>query len=164
MFLLHNVFEKNSIIKKILDDGYLRSSSKTKNIRLFGGVKGSEFIYLRISQKGDKADLYIDPKILLTCVFYLNIGWHGEVYEKSTKVDGRKITEKQLHNILNKFKIEIKKSIIDNKKNNLLSPLMTSNEILVRKNISLHTYLKKISINKYNNYILNNYPTVSIIQ
>jgi hypothetical protein len=165
MFLLHNVFEKYSIIKKILEEGFLKSSIKTKKTGMLKNNKVSQFIYLRISQKGDNsADLFLDPKILLSCIFYLNIGWHGEIYEKTTKIDGRKLTEIQLNEVLNKFKLDIKKSIINNKKNNILSPLLTSNEILVRKNISLHKYLKKISINnKYTKYINNNYPNIIIL-
>ena len=48
MYLLHNICEKSKFIKTILDDGYLRSSYKTKNVKMYGQEKGSQFIYLRI--------------------------------------------------------------------------------------------------------------------
>ena len=82
--------------------------------------------------------MYLDTQLLLTCVFYLHIGYHGEINKKSIKVDGRKLSEDQLNSILKKFIIKIKKY---NKTISL--PIMMSNEILVRKNISLHKYLKK---------------------
>lgn len=48
MYLLHNTDETK--IFEILSDGKLKSSFKTKNIRLYGKEEGSKYIYLRLNQ------------------------------------------------------------------------------------------------------------------
>lgn len=166
--LLHNTDEK--YIYKILSDGKLKSSSKTKNIRMYGNQNnniGSKYIYLRISQSGDYGNLYLDSKLLLENIFYLQLGWHGEVIDKHEKIDGRKLTPKELKNILLKFKKKVKTYYQNQIKNNIPIPLMMSNEILVKNNIDLRKYLKRIHIVDKNKKIIDkinkSFPDVKLI-
>ncbi len=45
---------------------------------MYGHPHGSIYIYLRLSQKNDYGNLYLDSKLLLENVFYLQTGWHEE--------------------------------------------------------------------------------------
>lgn len=163
MFLLHST--DNTHIYKILLDGKLKSSSKTKNIRMYGQPSGSKYIYLRLDQKNDNGDLYLDIKLLLENVFYLQTGWHGEPITK--KIDGRKLTFIQLKKLLNEFKKQIQKYYKTQIKNNIHIPLMMSNEILVKNNIDLKKYLIKIKMIGFNKnvheFVNDNYPNTTII-
>ena len=80
MYLIHNISNKKYIYK-ILKDGYSRPSSKTKNIQMSG--YGSKYIFLKLNKKNDnEANLYLDYRLLLETVFYLNIGWQGDITKK----------------------------------------------------------------------------------
>jgi hypothetical protein len=48
--LVHSIFDNNQskALYKILSDGFLKSSSKTKNSKLFGHEKGSPYIFIKI--------------------------------------------------------------------------------------------------------------------
>lgn len=161
MYLLHNTDE--SYIYKILSDGKLKSSSKTKNVRMYGNPSGSKYIYLRIEQKKDLGNLYLDSKLLLENVFYLQIGWHGEIIEE--KIDGRNMKEDELKILLEEFKRKVVNNYKKQKKIGI--PIMMSNEILVKNNINLKKYLKKIKIvnksDKIKNILKNNYPNVLLL-
>lgn len=163
MYLLHNTDE--SYIYKILSDGKLKSSSKTKNVRMFGQPSGSKYIYLRLNQKKDYGNLYLDPKLLLENIFYLQTGWHGEPV--SEKIDGRKLTFTQLNKILSDFRKQVQKYYKIQLKNNIPIPIMMSNEILVKNNIDLKKYLKKIHIVNKNQKIINtineSYPKITFL-
>lgn len=151
MYLLHNTDESH--IYKILSDGKLKSSSKTKNVRMYGLPEGSKYIYLRLNQKNEHGNLYLDYKLLLENVFYLQTGWHGEPVTE--KIDGRKLNQIQLKKILNDFIKQVKKYYKTQIKNNIPIPIMMSNEILVKNNINLRKYLKKIYIINKNPKIMN---------
>lgn len=49
MFLIHS--SDVNYLFKILKDGYMKSSSETKNIRMFGQPHGSKYVYLRLGKK-----------------------------------------------------------------------------------------------------------------
>lgn len=163
MYLLHNTDE--SYLSKILIDGKLKSSSKTKNIRMYGQPSGSKYIFLRLDQKNDYGNLYLDSKLLLENVFYLHYGWYGDPVTK--KIDGRKLTSNQLNKLLIDFREQVKKNYKINIKNNIPTPLMMSNEILVKNNIDLNKYLIKINMSKFDKniceYVEKNYPNTKII-
>ena len=163
MYLLHNTDE--SYIYKILSDGKLKSSSKTKNVRMFGQPLGSKYIYMRLNQKKDYGNFYLDPKLLLENIFYLQTGWHGEPVTE--KIDGRKLTLTQLNKILSDFKKQVQKFYKTQLKNNIPIPIMMSNEILVKNNIDLKKYLKKIHIVNKNQKIINitneSYPKITFL-
>lgn len=163
MYLVHNTDEL--YLGKILLDGKLKSSSKTKNIRMYGHPSGSKYIFLRLSQKNDFGNLYLDSKLLLENVFYLHTGWHGEPVTEM--IDGRKLTLRQLNKILIEFKKQVQKFYKNQIKNNIPIPLMMSNEILVKNNIDLKKYLIKINISKFNKNICENveknYPNTKIV-
>lgn len=144
MYLIHTTQE--NFMLKILKDGKLKSSSKTKNVQLYGHKQGSKYIYLRLGlKKHYPIIIYNLNKLLLDNVFYLHIGWHAEPASK--KIDGRKLTLLELDNLLNDFVNKVKKyykkPFVDN---DTKIPLMMSNEILIKNNINLNKYLKKIAI------------------
>jgi hypothetical protein len=109
MFLIHTTDENK--IYDILNDSYLKSSSKTKNVRLFGHKEGSKYIYLRLGKRNDYGNFYLDYRLLLENTFYLQIGW--KAIPTTEKINGKKLTEKQLLDILknfnNKVNYQIKK-------------------------------------------------------
>ena len=144
MYLIHNIFGNEfDDYKKILTDGKLKSSSKTNNIKMYGWDEGSKYIFLRIDQKGDYGNLYLDYKLLLETNFYLHTGWNGE--PQGEKINGKKLSLEQLDTLLDDFKKDIK-LYKKNWKKNTKFPIdtMMTNEILVEKNIDLKKYLKKI--------------------
>lgn len=148
MYLIHTTDENK--LYKILLDGKLLSSRKTKNVRLYGHKEGSKYIYLRLGKKKDYANIYLDPKLLLKNTFYLQIGWSGE--PSTERIDGRKLSEKQLLELLDNFNKKINMYINKNKDNNGFI-IQMSNEIIIEKSINLKKYLKKINISKYNKKI-----------
>lgn len=84
MYLSHSTEDNN--IYKILKDNKMKSSSKTKNVRLYGSQKGSTYIFLRLNIHNDIFDnLYFDAKLLLKHVFYLHVGWDGEIKKMMLK-------------------------------------------------------------------------------
>ena len=115
--------------------------------------RGSKYIYLRLDQKNDYGNLYLDSKLLLDNIFYLQNGWHGEPVTE--KIDGRKLTLIQLNKILSDFRKQVQKYYKTQIKNNIQLPIMMSNEILVKNNINLKKYLKKIHIVNKNQKIIN---------
>jgi hypothetical protein len=51
LYLVHNIDQND--LNKILSDGKLKSSSKTKNVRIYGHSSGSKYIFIRLSQKNE---------------------------------------------------------------------------------------------------------------
>jgi hypothetical protein len=191
MYLIHNVFKfpitnkyrekyglKHYDFLDIIKSGKLKSSSKTKNVGMFGRTKGSKHIFLRIDQDYDLGNFYLDPSFLLNTSFYLQIGW-DDGYPNTKKIDGRTLSKKQLEQLLQQFSKEVKKHIIrksldlddddddddDNNKiivaddkvdeeynkldiNDIKRFVGHSNEILVENNIDLKKYLRKIILTK----------------
>jgi hypothetical protein len=124
MYLIHTVYsspyelryrKKHGFVdftfNDILKSGKLRSSSKTKNIGMFAMFKGSKHIFLRIDQKKDIGNLYLDPSFLLNTSFYLQFGWDDGL-PNTKKIDGRKLSKEQLDQLLQQFAKEVKKNII----------------------------------------------------
>ena len=169
MYLLHTVFgddENQNKLLKILQSNYLYNSKHTKQPAMYYAQNYSKYIFLRLKIKNDSAQLYLDPRLLLKTIFYINLGWIGDLTEKTVKIDGRKITEQKLLKILTKLKQE---AIKNTNNNNIFIPIMMSNEILVTHNINLHKYLKKVYIHNENNktikdYIEYNYKNVKVLQ
>lgn len=161
MVLIHSTDPDPNNIISILKDKYLKSSDKTTNLRL-GSLHKSKYIFLRLGRRNDTCgNMHLDNKLLLNNIFYLNIGWHGD--PTTSKIDGRKLNEVELNDILNKFNYKINKA---NKQRNIeIQKTLMSNEILVLKNISLKKYLTKIDSNDENviNYCKINYSHVKII-
>ncbi len=163
--LAHSIFGNNQskTLYKILNDGYLKSSSKTKNSKLYGHKKGSPYIFLKVpTGVGDMlTTLILDEKLLLEHNFYLHTEWTGEVDKNEKKYIGKELSSSELSKILNKFEKNIHKSLFD---------LNMSNEILVKNNISLKKYLLEIKIMKkwleespqLLEFISTNYPNVKI--
>ncbi len=149
MYLLHTIFGHTpEKVDNILREGYLKSSKKTHNYAMFGDE--TPYIYLRLQTPGDVGHLYLDTDLLLNCVFYLNIGWHAGIDKSSVKYNGRDLTHEQLDEILQDFYKKVTKyrrDINKVRKTILIDPSM-SNEILVRKDISLKKYLRKFSMYK----------------
>jgi hypothetical protein len=141
--LLHNIWgsEQLKTLHKILEDGFLKSSSKTKNVKLYGREKGSPYIFLSlpIGKEVIMTTLVLDEKLLLEHSFYLHTGWSGEVNKNEKKYIGKELTSPELSKILNKFEKDINK-------NGFITSM--SNEILVKNNISLKKYLREIKIVK----------------
>lgn len=161
MELIHTTNDES--IYEILKSGKMKSSSKTKNVRLYGIDKGSKYIYLRLNINDDQnANLYFSIDLLLYHIFYLHKGWNADPIEHK-KIDGRKINHKELKILLLKFYEEI---ILYVKKYNI-QLLLISNEILVKNNIKIKNFLKKIKLNHKNEkiikYIKKYYPNVEII-
>ncbi len=148
MYLIHTTDE--NYIYNILNDGFLKSSNKTKNVRLFGKKEGSPYIYLRIGKRSDYANIYLDYKLLLENVFYLQTGWSA--IPSTEKIDGRKLTQEQLIELLKNFNNKVNYYIKKNKQNKAFM-IQMSNEIIIEKNINLKKYLKKVNISKYDKKI-----------
>lgn len=168
MHLLHSIFSNDMLdsLKSILLDGYLKSSSKTKNSKLYGYKKGSKFVFLRFGKKPKAGiHLFLDKKLLLEYRFYLHIGWNGEISADDKKYNEIPLTETELDKLIGKHEKEIVKFVKE-------SPVMKfmSNEVLVCNNISLEKYLLKIQIsntllknnNKILDFIKEKYPKVKI--
>lgn len=115
--LAHSIFGDNQAktLYKILDDGFLKSSSKTKNSKLYGLEKGSPYIFIRIpieEEYSSATTLVLDEKLLLEHSFYLHTGWTGEVDKNEKKYIGKELSSPELSKILNKFEKDIHKKRI----------------------------------------------------
>ncbi len=164
--LAHSISGNNQIktLFRILTDGFLKSSSKTKNSQLYGNEKGSPHIFLKIPIGiGSMATtLILDEKLLLEHNFYLHTVWIGKVDKNEKKYIGKELSLSELSKLLNKFDKDVQKEAF-------ISPIM-SNEILVKNNISLKKYLLEIKIMKKHiqdnpellEYINKNYPNVKL--
>lgn len=176
MYLTHFTDASTKNILKILKDGYLRPSIKTKNKRLFGRDL-SEYIYLMIEDKDNNftyikpgAVFYLDINLLLRDIFYLSEGWYAEnIKIKTKKIDGKKITEdkliKKLKNFIKKMKKKDKTKVIIS--DNVYMDRLFSHEIKIKKDIPLDKYLIKIELqqdkdNKIKKYIKKKYPNVVV--
>lgn len=161
MYLTHRTDPSTKNIYNILKDGYLRPSTKTKNYALFGAL--SPHIFLTLNDKNDKTPhMYLDIKLLCENVFYLNYGWHGD--PEGARIDGRKISLNEIKNIISAYRKKVKEII---KKAGDATMFMMSHEILLKRDIDLVKYLKKIKdINldeKTKLLLKKKYPKVKII-
>lgn len=165
---------------KILKEGYLKPSFKT-NVRSLYQNEGSKWIYTRISTDIVKSDeyfghFYLDYSLLLNTTFVLHTGWDTEDKIESYQIiDGTKLKKSQLEKLL----LQFKSLCIENYKFNRLiakinkRPMVNSkdykytNEILIKDDINLHKYLRKININededKIKKYVKKHYKKVNIL-
>jgi hypothetical protein len=162
---------QGKILYKILTDGFLKSSSKTKNAGLSG--EGSPYIFVKIPISFGRQPpfsgitLILDEKLLLEHIFYLHIGWSGD--KNGKKYIGKELSSSELSKILNKFKKDIQQYIQTYHKEKFFNLIM-SNEILVKNNISIKKYLLEIIIHKRHidenpkllEYIKTNYSNVKV--
>lgn len=165
MHLIHTTFEEN--ILNILKDGYLRSSSQTKNVKMFGQEQGSKYIYLRLNKKNDYGNFILDEDLLLKNNFYLKTGWSGEAFTTQDKIyKGDTLSKLKLKILLKKFNTKINNYFKLKKKEKFPIPILMSNEILLTKKIPLKKYLIQINISKYDkdicSYVEKNYPHTKI--
>lgn len=165
MYLGHQTNPNITTIYNILNSGYLKSGYETNKNNLYGkGEKhNSKFIYLMfydITETIPHFELNID--LLLDNVSYLNLTWYAKINNKSIKIDGKKTDKKTINKIITKYRNDIKKQ-----------PILL-HEILIRHDIDLTKYLRKITIfkksitnapNTYNKMkilLKKKYPTVKV--
>ena len=139
MLLQHSLAAPDfGTIYSILKSGKLKSSSITKNIRMFGWEEGSPYVFLNIKElvKNYWTRFVINSDFLLTKKFCLNLGWQADC-DKDYIIDGKKLSKYKLNKILKEYKdkINIPKEFV-----------MMSHEILVLKSIDLKEYLKEVHI------------------
>lgn len=149
MEIIHTVADPSKNIKKILKDGFLRPSIKTKNIQMYAMKEGSKYNYLRFKFDNDQisATLTLSPEFLLNTPFYLNIGW-------LKYPTGEPIIVKTLEELE-----KIKKYVEKNRNKKI--PIAFSHEILFEDNIDLHKYLIKALVpKKILKYAEKEYPNV----
>lgn len=100
------------------------------------------FIYLRFCQSYCKSNdhhhnFVIRLDFLLTCVFWVNLGWSGSIGPDSIMVDGRKLNSiDDLRYIVYKIRYKIKKNLLAKS----WLPLVMSHEIIVKKSINLSKF------------------------
>jgi hypothetical protein len=158
---------------KILQDGFLKSSSKT-GISHWRGEDKSIWIYTRINTDLDRydgfADFYLDHSLLLHTKFILQVGWQGEEDIKTRDIiDGTKLTKKKLRDILLAFKnMCVEKYKITCILRGYKDGSLYSNEILILDDIDLHKYLRKMKLSKdpsskaIRAYLKENYSNVQV--
>lgn len=135
MYLGHTVFGYSiTELYKILQSGYLRPGIKTGNVKLYGNKKHlSPYIYLAFYTY--IPHFTFDPKLLLDNNFYLVKGGWSRFPNKTKRILGSSLTEKELDKKL----ILFTKGLHTNN-----SPM--NNEIILEKDISLVKYLQKITL------------------
>lgn len=184
-YLGHNVFgskliykkTNKTIIRSILEDGFLRTSNETKNSKLTGDIfdpdydkNSSKTIYFELNiKKKMHYTLYFDIQLLLKQTFWLNPSWLGGINKNiSKKIDPKKLKLNldDLTFILKEFKDIIIENINKIKLKSKFK-YMFSNEILVKNPVSLRKYLLAIDGSVLNNddieYVKKNYPNTKII-
>jgi hypothetical protein len=170
--LAHYINGDVKLLYKILTDGFLKSSSKTKNVKLYGSEKGTPYIFVLIEkiERLSGITLILDEKLLLEHNFYLHIEWKAGIVKNEKKYIGKELSSSELSKILNKFIKDTQKNIQRLKKEHYPSFSVMTHEILVKNNISLKKYLLEIKISKEDidknpkllDYIKINYPNVKL--
>ena len=99
MYLTHISWSSKEIIMQILKEGFLKPSSTTCNVNLYGN-KGSIYIYIYTMVESGKqnfktpvagnAVFYLSPKILRETTFYINNVWCGEIIKKVNEKNNKK--------------------------------------------------------------------------
>jgi hypothetical protein len=164
-----------TIIRTILEDGFLRNANTTKNSKMTGNINESNYdknagktIYFEINLIGKRQShptFILDISLLMEQIFWLNIGWQAGITDNSIKINPKNITKENLTNILTEFQNEV---IEDHKKTKIpgFKNLFT-NEVLVKKPVDLHKYLLAINKNSLMKddiaYMKINYPNVKLI-
>lgn len=161
MYLEH--FSKRAsddLMLKILKDGYLKPNSQTGELRM---CETCDWIFTRINTGINKTEnsyrtFIIDAKLLLENKFILHFGWQGCRNDNDVIIDGTKLNNEQLEELSVAFRDEAKRRYKEEMKvarkvfkekmkklgkvgYTLPDAPWTSNEILIKNNISLHKYL-----------------------
>jgi hypothetical protein len=140
MLLTHSVAAADfETIYSILQTGKLKSSSITKNVKMFGWEEGSPYVFLNIKdlvKKNYWTSFNINSDFLLTKKFCLNLGWSADC-DKESIIEGKKLTKYKLNKLLKEYKEKIVVPV---------EFVMMSHEILVLKNIDLKKHLKEVYI------------------
>ena len=138
MYLGHTVFGYSiTELYKILQSGYLRPGIKTGNEKLYSGNKKHLSPYIYLAFYTYTPHFTFDPKLLLDNNFYLVKGGWSRFPNKTKRILGSSLTEKELYKKL----ILFTKGLHTNN-----SPM--NNEIILEKDISLVKYLQKIRFYK----------------
>lgn len=162
-YFVHSIVAPSSKkVLKILRDGYLYASSYSG----FQGIYSIPLDYVYFTLLGDSQAaaggfrLILDSKILYKRSFRYALSWVGSKLEATTKVNPRK---DNVDAVLD----EINNHIISTKQDEtcLLPGL---HEILIKKKVDLHKYLRAVCyrdmLNKQTiNFIHDNYPGVMIL-
>lgn len=165
MHLIHTSSEKD--ILQILQDGSLKSSYQTGNIKMFGHKHGSKYIYLRLGKAKDFGNFVLDSNLLLENNFYLKTGWSGEAFISNDNLyKGKDFNSFTLKKLISKFNVLVNKYYKKKSTEKYPIPIMMSNEILVKKKIPLKKFLIQINLSKYDEkiikYVEKNYPNTKI--
>ncbi|AEQ33372.1 DUF5846 domain-containing protein [Megavirus chiliensis] len=162
-YLVHSIVASSSEkMLKILRDGHLYASSYSG----LQGISGIPLDYVYFTLLGDSEaamggfKLILDSKILYKRSFRYALSWVGSKLEATTKINPRKDN-------VNAVLDEINDHIVRTKQDEtcLLPGL---HEILIKKKVDLHKYLRAVCyrdmLNKQTiNFIHNNYPGVMIL-
>lgn len=181
-YLVHSIVTPSSEkMLKILQDGYLYASSEIRLLRCnnlsnlphrrqgysgLQGISGIPLDYVYFTLLGDSEaamggfKLILDSKILYKRSFRYALSWVGSKLEATTKVNPRK---DNVDAVLD----EINNHIVTTKQDEtcLLPGL---HEILIKKKVDLHKYLRAICYRdklskQVINFVQDNYPCVMVL-
>jgi hypothetical protein len=163
-----------TIIRTVLEDGFMRNANTTKNSKLTGRIEYSdydkdagEFIYFEMNLESKKplmTTFILDSELLLEQPFMLIVGWTGGG-GNGIKINPKKINKSVLHNLL----VDFRKKFMKENENNFIPGLknLMTHEIVLKKPVDLHKYLLAIKKSSLNNqdlqYVKENYPNVKLI-
>ena len=162
LYLLHTSFgHDNTRFLKILQSGFLKPSSETGAVGVYGSPR-SKAVYTRIKTKKDvSAHFEIDYRVLLESKFTMHIGWTSEDADTPDDIiDGTKLTLSELKKMILEFKRQVSMA---NAGIQSVIGLMQS-EIIIYNSIDLHKYLHKINIwnDEAVKYAKENYKNVTL--
>lgn len=166
MELQHCVFgPSDDEFLEVLKSGYLKPSSKTKNIKASGREEGSKFIFLQITNDKslDMMCYHLSPDFLKENRFLLLRGWGGwDDIKRKELINGKELSEEEFKKELKDMKNKVDKYI----KNTQHRIKDMSHEIIVSNQINLKKYLKRIIVpknyTKTIEYLKEKYPHVKI--
>ncbi|ANB51143.1 hypothetical protein [Powai lake megavirus] len=161
-YLIHSIVSPSSEkMLKILQDGYLYASSYSG----LQGISGIPLDYVYFTLLGDCEvsmggfKLILDTKILHKRSFRYALNWVGSSLDKTIKVNPK---TDDVDIVLDKINDYIKSRYT------ITSFTATWHEIIIKKKVNLHKYLRAICYrSKLNNqvidYVNNNYPNIEIL-
>ncbi|AVL94410.1 hypothetical protein ma892 [Moumouvirus australiensis] len=162
-YLVHSIVPPSSDkVLKILRDGYLYASSYSG----FQGISGIPLDYVYFTLLGDSEaamggfKLILDSKILYKRSFRYALSWVGSSIESTIKVNPRKDDVNAVLDEINDYIIKTKQD------ETCLLPGL--HEIIIKKKVDLHKYLRAICYRdklseQVINFIQDNYPGVMIL-
>uniref|UniRef100_A0A6G6ADV7 Uncharacterized protein n=1 Tax=Borely moumouvirus TaxID=2712067 RepID=A0A6G6ADV7_9VIRU len=162
-YLVHSIVAPSSEkMLKILQDGYLYASGHSG----FQGLSGIPLDYVYFTLLGDSEaamggfKLILDIKILYKRSFRYALSWVGSKLEATTKVNPRKDDVNAVLDEINDYTVT--------QKQNKTSFSAAWHEIIIKKKVDLHKYLRAVCYRdklseQVINFIQDNYPDVMII-